>query len=111
MDTEHVSRVVAYDVEHATIERVPANDDDSGLIETLPDGSISIPVLEEEIVVDKEIVVRERVIISKERAFEAERIEADLRVERVDVDLGPGTESVLEPPEPVEATDEPERRE
>jgi uncharacterized protein (TIGR02271 family) len=106
VESEHVEELVPYDVEHATIDRVSANEDDSGLIETLPDGSISIPVFEEEVVVEKQVVVRERVIIRKEHRLAAERIEADLRVERVDVDLGPGTESVLEPADPVEPADD-----
>ena len=95
LETELVEATVPYEIEHVTIERLPAEEGDSGLIETLPDG-ISIPVLEEELVVEKEIVVRERVIIRKEPRIDVEVVEADLRVERVDVDLGPGTESVLD---------------
>jgi uncharacterized protein (TIGR02271 family) len=68
------------------IVRVDATDGDSGEIETLPDGSISIPVKEEELVVTKRVVVRERVIVRKDIEETTERIESDLRHEHVEVD-------------------------
>ena len=64
-------------------ERVPVDDADSGEVETLPDGSISIPLFEEEIVVTKQTVLRERVIIRKELTTEWETVEAELRREHV----------------------------
>lgn len=69
------------------VERVPAGEGDSGEIETLPDGSVSIPVLEEQLVVTKRTVVRERIVVRKEVATETERVEAELRREHVDVDV------------------------
>ena len=54
---------------------------------SLPDGSVSIPVLEEEIVVTKRTVVRERIVVRKEVATEVQRVEAELRREHVDVDV------------------------
>jgi stress response protein YsnF len=52
-------------VEHAEVERqAPADPSaDSGEVEVLPDGSLSIPVFEEELVVQKRLVVRERIIV------------------------------------------------
>jgi uncharacterized protein (TIGR02271 family) len=67
-------------------ERVPAGESDSGKIETLEDGSISIPLLEEQLVVTKRLVVRERVIVRKRTVSESHRIEAELRRERVAVE-------------------------
>jgi uncharacterized protein (TIGR02271 family) len=67
-------------------ERVPVGDDDSGEVETLPDGSISIPLFEEELVVTKRTVLRERVIIRKETVTEWETVEAELRREHVTFD-------------------------
>jgi uncharacterized protein (TIGR02271 family) len=67
-------------------ERVPAGPDDSGKIETLPDGSISIPLFEEELVVTRRTVLRERVVIRKEEVTGWQRVEADLRRERVRFD-------------------------
>lgn len=86
VDVENVTRDIPREVEHARVERLAPGEGDSGEIEILPDGSISIPVLEEELVVTKRKVVRERLVIRKEVVTETERIEAELRRERVDVD-------------------------
>ena len=87
VEGERFSDDVPYDVEHADIERTAPREDDSGEVETLSDGSISIPVLEEEVVVTKRVVVRERIVIRKATTTEHRRIEAELRKERVEVDL------------------------
>jgi uncharacterized protein (TIGR02271 family) len=89
IDTEHVSLVVPRNVEQADIERVAPRPDDSGQVETLPDGSVSIPVFEERLVVHKELAVVERVIIRKHRTGEQHEIEADLRRERIEIDVDP----------------------
>ena len=68
-------------------ERVPADADDSGEIETLPDGSISIPLFEEELVVTRRTVLRERVIVRKEDVTEWETVVAELRRERIAFDV------------------------
>jgi uncharacterized protein (TIGR02271 family) len=74
-------------VEHlGNVERVPPNEQDSGQIETLEDGSISIPILEEELVVTKRVVVRERVILQKRVTTEHRLVEADLRSEQLRVE-------------------------
>ena len=86
VETEHVSDDVPYDVERADVERAAALENDSGEIETLPDGSISVPVFEEEVVVTKRLVVRERVVVRKTTTTEHRRVEAELRKERVEVD-------------------------
>src|SRR5436190_10394245 len=72
-DVEHVSEVVSRGAEDADVERVEAQAGDSGEIETLPDGSVSIPLFEEQIVVSKRLVVRERVIIRKRSTTEEHR--------------------------------------
>ena len=87
VESERYDDVVDREVEHADeLDRVPANEADSGEIETLPDGSVSIPVFEERLVVRKEIVVRERVILRKRTVTEHERVEAELRKERVEIE-------------------------
>ena len=87
VDHERVERVVPRDTEYADVERAAVEPGtDSGQVETLPDGSVSIPVFEEQLVVEKRLVVRERVIIRKYRVTEDQRIEADLRRERVEVE-------------------------
>lgn len=89
---ERVERVVPRGIEHADVERIPVEGPDSGLVETLPDGSVSIPVFEEQLVVDKRLIVRERVIVRKHTVYEEHRVEADLRRERVEVEADPTVE-------------------
>jgi uncharacterized protein (TIGR02271 family) len=86
VETEQVERVEPRLVEYGDVERAPADDADSGEIETLDDGSISIPLFEERLVVKKELFVRERVIVRKRTVTEHHRIEADLRKEHIDVE-------------------------
>jgi uncharacterized protein (TIGR02271 family) len=86
VETEHVERLVPRELESADVERAEAAEGDSGEVEVLPDGSVSIPILEEELVVTKRVVVRERIVVRKVRAVEEVRVEADLRRERVDVE-------------------------
>ena len=92
VESHAVEEVVPRELEDADVERTPAHEHDSGEIETLPDGSVSIPLLEEQLVVTKRTVVRERVVIRKRTVTEHERIKADLRRERVDVETTPGLE-------------------
>ncbi len=89
VDTERVEEQVSRRIEDADIERTGPNPDDSGEIETLPDGSISIPVLEEELVISKRIVVRERIIIRKHVRTEQTQVEADLKREHVELEADP----------------------
>lgn len=87
VETEHVTQDFPRQREELEQERVPAEEDDSGEIKTLRDGSISIPLYEEELLVTRRTVLRERVIIRKENVTEWLRVEADLRRERLDIDL------------------------
>ena len=87
VEEERIERLVPRETEHAEVERLAVADGDSGEIETLPDGSVSIPVFEEELVITKRLVVRERILIRKRTVVEDHLIEADLRKERVDLDI------------------------
>jgi uncharacterized protein (TIGR02271 family) len=84
--TEEVSELVPRGVEQVRIDHEPADEGDSGEIETLPDGSISIPLLEEELVISKRIVVRERIVIRKVIEIENTRVRAELRHEQIDME-------------------------
>ncbi len=77
---------VARHVENAMVERRPAQVGDSGQVETLADGSISIPIFEEEIVVTKRMVVRERLIVRKEKRSEQVTVPLELKRERVEIE-------------------------
>ena len=89
VDHERVETVVPRGVEHAEFERQAPAEADSGEVEILADGSVSIPVFEEELVIEKRLVVRERVIVRKHTVTEEQRVEADLRRERVEVEADP----------------------
>jgi uncharacterized protein (TIGR02271 family) len=86
VDSHLVRELIPRDVENVLLERTPPNENDSGQIETLPDGSISIPVYEEELVVTKRIVLRERVIVRKETVAQQERVDVQLRRERIELE-------------------------
>ena len=92
VEYERHDELVSHRVEDVGLERVPAGQEDSGEIETLPDGSISIPVFEEELVVTTRTVLRERVIVRKQTVEERQRIVADLRKERVEIEADDGVE-------------------
>ena len=53
----------------------------------MPDGSVSVPVFEEEIVITKRLVVRERIVIRKTTTSEVQRVEEEVRKERVEVEV------------------------
>lgn len=87
VDVERTETLVPVGTEHADLERHPVAEADSGEVEVLADGSISILVFQEELIIEKRLVVRERVIV-REHTIEEERlVEADLRRERVEVDV------------------------
>ena len=89
VDTEHVEQTFDRSVEEVDVERTPALDDDDGEVITYDDGSISVPVYEEELVVEKRLFVKERVVVRKRTVTEPEQVEADLRRERVEVEADP----------------------
>ena len=87
VETVPVEEVVPRSVEHADIsERLPAEEGDSGEVITLEDGSVSIPVFEEVLVVTKKLVVRERVVVRKETVIDEYRLQTDLQREHVTVE-------------------------
>ncbi len=87
VDVEEVHETVARGLESfRDVQRIDANPDDSGEIEQLPDGSTSIPIFEERLVVSKRLVVRERVIVRKTTQTIEEEVHAELRRERVEID-------------------------
>ena len=89
VDTERAATVVPVGTEQAELERHAVGEADSGEVEVLPDGSVSIPVFQEELVIEKRLVVRERVIVRKHTVVEDRLVEADLRRERVEVEADP----------------------
>lgn len=76
-------------VEHAEVQRESPLAEDDGEVHVLDDGSVSIPVFEEQVVVTKRLVVRERVVLRKHTVIEEHQVTADLRREHLVVDSDP----------------------
>ena len=89
---ERVAEYFPRNVENIEMEHIAPEEENSGEIETLPDGSLSIPILEEELVITKRVVVRERIIIRKQIQKEQVLVEADLRHEQVSIVADPEVE-------------------
>jgi uncharacterized protein (TIGR02271 family) len=87
---------LARQVEQSDVEHRPANAMDSGQVEYLPDGSISIPIFEEEIVVTKRMVVRERVVVRKGQRTERVVVPVELQRERLEIEAGPAVKGRIE---------------
>ena len=87
VETEHVSTPVTTMREEAVVERRPITDETLHAGTTRMEGDeIRIPLMEEEVVVEKRIVPKEELVVRKHTVQETENVEADLRKERVDVD-------------------------
>jgi len=84
VETEHVRQPVSVERERVRIERRPV-EHAVGRDISIGEDEIRVPVIEEEVIVEKRPVVKEELIISKERVRESETVEADLRKERFDV--------------------------
>jgi uncharacterized protein (TIGR02271 family) len=83
VETERVTEDVPVTRERVVVERRPVSEmrgsADIGADE------IRIPVVEEELVVEKRAVVKEELVVSKDRVTETERVDTEVRKERVDI--------------------------
>ena len=77
-------------------ERRPADEYDSGEVETLPDGSVSIPVFEERLVVHKRKVVRERIVVRKKVVTEETQVGEELRRQELEIEADPSVVDLIE---------------
>ncbi len=82
--TERERMAVPRRREQVNVERVPVNEPASGA--EIGEDEVVIPVVEEEIVVQKRAVVREEIRVRKDVVEEEEIVEADLRKEEVEVE-------------------------
>jgi uncharacterized protein (TIGR02271 family) len=85
VETERVSEPVTRQREQVNVERRPVEGDARGEAR-FGDDEIRVPVVEEEVVVDKRPVVKEELVVSKDTVTEQDTVEADVRRERFDVD-------------------------
>lgn len=94
-DVLPVELAIERNTEHAEVERLAPEGGGSGQVETLADGSVSIPIFEEELVITKRLVVRERVIVRKRTVADEHLIEAELKRERADIDVDSNPQDVV----------------
>jgi uncharacterized protein (TIGR02271 family) len=85
VETERVSQPVTRRREEVEIERRPVEGMAAGAPDITED-EIRVPIMEEEVVVEKRPVVKEEVVVKKRAIEETEEVEADLRKEKIDVD-------------------------
>lgn len=87
VETKHVEQPVTRRREEVEVERRPIQGDQavSGSAD-FKEGETRIPLMEEEIVVEKRPVAKEEVVVRKHAVEDTENVGADLRKERVDVD-------------------------
>ena len=74
--------------EEVSVERVAVDDGTPGEI---GEGEVSVPVVEEEVVVEKRAVVKEEIRVRKDVVQDEEVVEADVRKEEIDIDDTSGT--------------------
>jgi uncharacterized protein (TIGR02271 family) len=90
-----------------TVERVPVDGDESATAPQIGEEEIVVPVVEEEIVVEKRPVVKEEIRIRKRVVEEVEVVEEDVRREEVEIDdqTVRDTQSDTDPKESTERDD------
>ena len=87
--TERETIAVPTKREEVSVDRVPMNEEASP--EQIGEDEISVPVVEEEVVVSKRPVVKEEIRVRKDVVQDEEVVEADIRKEEVDIDDTSGT--------------------
>src|ERR671911_858391 len=70
--------------EEVSVERVPVNEEGTGA--EIGEDEVSMPVVEDEVVVDKRSVVKEEIRVRKDVVEDEQVVEEDVRKEEVDVD-------------------------
>lgn len=102
VETRHVEQQVPLVHEEVTVERRPISGKAPSAQE-IAEGTVRIPLMAEEAVVEKRTVAAEELVIRKHAVVENETVEADLRKERVDttgVDQQRGRGSSSKPSDP-----------
>jgi uncharacterized protein (TIGR02271 family) len=87
VETKHVEQPVTRKREEVEVERRPIQGDQAAAgAADFKEGETRIPLMEEEVVVEKRPVAKEEVVIRKHAVEDTENVGADLRKERVDID-------------------------
>ncbi len=86
VETEHVSQPVSRKRERVDVERRPVSGGNAEARIGSGQQETRVPIVEEEVVVEKRPVVKEELVVNKETVEDTQNVEADLRKERVDVE-------------------------
>jgi len=85
VETEHVRDDVALTREQVKIERQPVADRQASAEIRASEEEIRIPLVEEEVVIEKRAVVKEEIVISKERVEKTQPVDVEVRKEKFDI--------------------------
>jgi uncharacterized protein (TIGR02271 family) len=85
VDVEHVAQQIGLTRDEVTVERRPVAPGEN-VQASISEGEIRVPVMEEQLVVEKRLVPREEIIVRKRAVQEQQTVEADVRRERLEVD-------------------------
>ncbi|HSU17901.1 PRC and DUF2382 domain-containing protein [Longimicrobium sp.] len=85
VETEHVRESVPVMREEVSVERRPVTSPDSPTESYQVGDELHIPLVREELVVQKRLVATEEIVITRHRVQEEQVVEADLRRERAEV--------------------------
>lgn len=96
VETEKAQTTVPTRREEVSVERVPVSEGTTSTEAEFSENEITVPIVEEEAVVEKRPVVKEELRISKETVTGEETVEADVRKERIDIDEEGSTTSSTE---------------
>jgi uncharacterized protein (TIGR02271 family) len=88
VETERVREPVVRRREEVIVERRPV-ESNSATTPSIGEHEVRIPLMEEEVIVEKRPVVKEELIVSKRIVEEREVVEADVRREKFDIDNPP----------------------
>lgn len=86
VETHHVRESVPVMHEEVTVERRRVDSPDASAEVRYEGDTMIVPIVEEELVVQKRTVVREELVIRRKQVEREQVVEADLRREHVDVD-------------------------
>lgn len=106
VETEHVRKTVPVSREEVEVERRPIAADTRAEDATIQEGDIRVPIMEEEVVVEKRAVAKEEVVIRKNVVQDEAVVEEDVRRERIDVDDTTKGRSAGGTPAPEDRRDE-----
>jgi uncharacterized protein (TIGR02271 family) len=95
VETERIRQDVPVRQEQVHVERRPVNRA-AGATPEFQDKEVVVPVMEEEVVIEKRPVVKEEIVIGKEPTTTHKTVETDLRHEEVDVDRSSGKVRIKE---------------